>query len=43
MATNLEPHRFVILVKSTKIGTHENSANHSQTVHKIYMYLHEEL
>ena len=29
MATNFDPHEYVILVQSTKIGTHENKAIHS--------------
>ena len=29
MATNFEPHEYVIFVQSTKIGTHENKAIHS--------------
>ena len=29
IATNFEPHEFVIFVQSTKIGTHENKAIHS--------------
>ena len=29
MATNFEPNKCVIFVKSTKIGTHENKAIHS--------------
>ena len=29
MATNFEPHEWVILVQSTKIGTHENKAIYS--------------
>ena len=28
-ATNFEPHECVIFVQSTKIGTHENKAIHS--------------
>ena len=26
MATNFEPHKYVIFAQSTKIGTHENKA-----------------
>ena len=36
--TNFEPHEFVIIVQSTKIGTHENEAIHSiikQGQHKM--------
>ena len=29
MATNFEPHKCVIFVQSTKIGSHENKAIHS--------------
>ena len=29
MATNFEPHKCVIFVQSTKIGTHKNKAIHS--------------
>ena len=29
MATNFEPHEYVIFVQSTKIGIHENKAIHS--------------
>ena len=29
VATNFEPHKCVIFVKSTKIGTHESKAIHS--------------
>ena len=29
MATNFEPHEWVIFVQSTKIGAHENKAIHS--------------
>ena len=32
MATNFEPHKFVIFVQSTKIGTHENKAIHSISI-----------
>ena len=35
MATNFEPHEHVILVRSMKIGTHENKAIHS-TVYSVY-------
>ena len=28
MATNFEPHEYVIFVQSTKIGTYENKAFH---------------
>ena len=41
MATNFEPHECIIFVQSTKIGTHENKAIHSnyklkpQVCHKI--------
>ena len=30
MATNFEPHKCIIFVKSTKIGTYENKAIHSR-------------
>ena len=32
MATNFEPHECVIFVQSTKIGTHENKAIHSNKI-----------
>ena len=32
MATNFEPHEYVIFVQSTKIGTHENKAIHSMAI-----------
>ena len=31
MATNFEPHECVMFVQSTKIGTHENKAIHSNS------------
>ena len=31
MATNFEPHKYVIFVQSMKIGTHQNKAIHSTT------------
>ena len=30
MATNFEPHEYVIFVQSTKIGTNENKGIHSK-------------
>ena len=30
---NFEPHKCVIFVQSTKIGTHENKAIHSILIH----------
>ena len=47
MATNFEPHEWVIFVQSTKIGTHENKGIHSsckvsmnplQVLQLIYQY-----
>ena len=32
MSTNFEPHESVICVQSTKIGTHENKAIHSNSL-----------
>ena len=31
IATNFEPHEYIIVVQSTKTGTHENKAIHSKT------------
>ena len=36
MATNFEPHKCVIFVQSTKIGTHENKAIHSRLLLRFY-------
>ena len=32
LATNFEPHEYVIFVQSTKIGTNENKAIHSNII-----------
>ena len=35
MATNFEPHECANFVQSTKIGTHENKAIHSNSMTKL--------
>ena len=40
MATNFEPHEYVICVQSTKIGTHENKAIYSINVCFCCVYLY---
>ena len=41
MATNFEPHKCVIFVKSTKIGTHKNKAIHSSVAIIVPVFLQE--
>ena len=36
MATNFEPHEWVMFVQSTKIGTHENKGIYSMCTGPFY-------